>query len=69
MLGKPKYKYGQSVIFTMDNTELKGVIHIVDPQGGGVHWGSEVSYDIFATYKGKKTLCKHVAESLVEADE
>ena len=45
MLGNPKYKYGEEVLFDIDGRSLKGRIYIVDAYGTFFD-KSDVSYDI-----------------------
>lgn len=65
MKGKPKFKHGDTVIFTFVGDEQKvGTIYIVDKYGT---WDdpSDVSYDIMGELDGQKTLFKHITEKLV----
>lgn len=65
MLGKPKYKMDDRVVFVTDkNVTLEGSIYIIDA------WGTfdqdkEVSYDIMVGSGDDKCLYKHVVESEV----
>lgn len=74
MVGNPKYKVGDVVIFDsflFDETkkkEVTGVIEIVDDYGTFFD-NSDVSYDILvkdAGYKGRGVLCKHIREDRVK---
>lgn len=65
MKGKPKFKYGDTVVFDWINNERKvGTIYIIDEYGT---WDdpSDVSYDIMSELDGKKCLFKHITEKLV----
>ena len=68
MRGKPKFKYGDSVKFTVTidgvETEFIGTIYIVDAYGTFFD-SSDVSYDIMSTFKGRETLFKHISEKYV----
>lgn len=66
MIGKPKYKLGDKVIFVCDfnnkHEELEGEIWVVD-EFGTFDDPSDVSYDIFV--KEKNCLHKHFQEKYV----
>lgn len=70
MLGKPKYKVGDSVFFKLyeDDKEfiIEGKVYIVDAYGT-FEQQNEVSYDIMAEQshfdKNSKCLYKHIRES------
>lgn len=71
MIGKPKYKRGDKVKFRVMNTNLEGVIEIVDAYGT-FEQNSEVSYDIFVEssphFAGEPCLYKHVIETKVKGE-
>ena len=66
MIGKPKYKAGDIVTFTLRGSEFTGVVYIVDAFGT---WedSSDVSYDIMVENDSKYGSClyKHINESLI----
>lgn len=62
MVGKPKYKIGDDVSFTLENDNKKGEIYIVDKYGT-FEDDSDVSYDIFV--KSDNVLYKHVKETML----
>ena len=67
MKGKPKFKIGDKVQFTLDNETFYGEVYIVDAYGT---WDdpSDVSYDIMVNNWGPKKeecLFKHITEKLV----
>ena len=67
MKGKPKFKIGDKVQFTLDNETFYGEIYIVDAYGT---WDdpNDVSYDIMVNNWGPKKeecLFKHITEKLV----
>ena len=68
MIGKPKYKIGNNVKFTLEGREYHGKVYIVDEYGT---WDdpSDVSYDIMVIDYGdnhdKECLFKHLTEKLV----
>ena len=70
MLGKPKYKIGEEVLFEITyndkKLELKGIIEIIDSYGTFFD-KSDVSYDIMVENFDNKgrCLCKHIPEKLV----
>ena len=74
MIGKPKYKIGDKVRFTIQNTEYEGIVEIVD-RFGTFEDNSNVSYDIMIEFKeGSKyynpngcnqCLMKHINENLI----
>ena len=60
MLGKPKYKYGDKVSFTIEGKKITGEVYIIDEYGTFFD-KSDVSYDIMCD----NILYKHVNEKLV----
>lgn len=67
MRGKPKYKIGDKVQFTLEDGTFYGEVYIVDAYGT---WDDphDASYDIMVDNWGpKKEQClfKHITESLV----
>ena len=64
MIGKPKYKIGDSVKFNIEGKEKTGTVHIVDKYGI-FEDNSCVSYDIMSEYEGSKCLFKHIPEKYV----
>ena len=67
MKGKPKYKIGDKVQFTLEEGTFYGEVYIVDAYG---IWDNpnDVSYDIMVNNWGPKKeecLFKHITESLV----
>lgn len=62
MKGNPKYLYGQSVEFKLNNKTKRGIIYIIDPYGT-FEDDSDVSYDIFV--EDEKCLYKHIREDYV----
>lgn len=67
MKGKPKYKIGDKVQFTLEESTFYGEVYIVDAYGT---WDNpnDVSYDIMVNNWGPKKeecLFKHITESLV----
>ena len=67
MKGKPKFKIGDKVQFTLDNETFYGEVYIVDAYGT---WDdpNDVSYDILVNNWGPKKeecLFKHITEKLV----
>ena len=60
MVGKPKFKYGDVVEFSIDGNKKQGVITIIDRFGIFVD-DSEVYYDIFL--KEENVLIKHMKEA------
>lgn len=66
MLGKPKYKLGDKVVFECffnnEHREIEGEIRVIDPYGT---WDddSDVSYDIFV--ESENCLYKHFNEIYV----
>lgn len=63
MLGKPKYNYGDIVMFKLDDEHKTGIVAIIDKYGT-FEQNVDVSYDILN--KEDNILYKHVMESLVE---
>lgn len=70
MLGKPKYKVGDEVLFEItyndEKLTLEGKVEIIDSYGTFFD-KSDVSYDIMVEdfdNKGK-CLCKHIPEKFV----
>ena len=63
MLGNPKYKYGEEVLFDIDGRSLKGRIYIVDAYGTFFQ-ADEPSYDVMV--EKEKCLYKHIPESWVQ---
>ena len=70
MKGKPKYKLGDKVQFTLENEgTFHGYVYIIDEYGT---WDdpSDVSYDIMVEDWGPKKeecLFKHITEKLVSS--
>lgn len=69
MLGKPKYKYMESVVFTLKkdgvDIQLQGEIYIIDDYGTFFD-NSDVSYDIMVNDSERgSVLYKHVREDAV----
>lgn len=69
MLGKPKYKYMESVVFTLHkdgvDIQLQGYIYIIDEYGTFFD-NSDVSYDIMVKDSERgDILYKHVREDKV----
>jgi hypothetical protein len=62
MVGKPKYKIGDDVSFTLGNDIKQGEIYIVDKYGT-FEDDSDASYDIFV--KSDNVLYKHVKETML----
>lgn len=63
MLGKPKFKEGQKVKFTIGKDTLEGSVYIID-EYGTFEYDEDVSYDIMV--ESKNCLYKHIPEKLVE---
>lgn len=62
LIGKmSKYNYGDEVSFILEGKPYKGTVYIIDEHGTFEN-PDKVSYDIMTTYKGAKTLVKHVLE-------
>ena len=68
MLGKPKFKLGDSVKFLLDGNWVGGTVYIVD-SFGTFEQNSEPSYDIMAQRNGEPCLFKHLPESSVQPAE
>ena len=72
MLGNPKYKYGEEVLFDLDGRSLKGRIYIVDAYGTFFD-NSDVSYDIMVEesphFNNTRCLYKHINEKFVRKDD
>lgn len=68
MLGKPKYKYEETVEFDMDGLTIAGKVHVIDAYGTFFDC-SDVSYDIMVEhsphYDGQPCLYKHIGEKCV----
>ena len=69
MIGKPKFKYGDIVLFKIKETIYEGEIWIVDAYGT-FEDDSDVSYDILVKdyYKDRENgdcLFKHINEKLI----
>lgn len=69
MLGKPKYKYMEPVVFTLKkdgvDIQLQGTIYIIDDYGTFFD-DSDVSYDIMINdSKRGNVLYKHIREDMV----
>ncbi len=62
MIGKPKFKVGDKVRFTIQGQELEGEVLVVDAYGTFFE-PDDVSYDIMV--EGKNMLYKHIQESYV----
>lgn len=62
MIGKPKYKIGDNVSFTLEKEIKQGEIYIVDKYGA-FEDESDVSYDIFV--KDGNILYKHIKETML----
>lgn len=67
MKGKPKYKIGDKVQFTLEEGTFYGEVYIVDAYGT---WDNpnDASYDIMVDNWGprkEECLFKHITESLV----
>lgn len=67
MKGKPKYKVGDKVQFTLEEGTFYGEVYIVDAYGT---WDdpNDASYDIMVDNFGprkEQCLFKHITESLV----
>lgn len=60
---KPKYRYGDSVIFQYGEEVLVGKVYIVDAFGT-IEQNDEPSYDIFVRENG--ILHKHIRESSIK---
>lgn len=63
MIGNPKYKYCDNVVFTIGNVKRDGVVWIVDKYGT-FDDDSNVCYDIFV--ENENTLYKHINEDVCE---
>ena len=72
MLGKPKFKHGDKVKFTLQGVTYHGFVYIID-EYGTFEDNSDVSYDVMINDWGdnrdKECLVKHLTERLVSADE
>lgn len=66
MLGTPKYKYGERVMFKIDDEIVEGTIHIIDEYGTFFN-RDDVYYDIMST-DGREIPClyKHIPERCIE---
>ena len=66
MKGKPKYNYGESVSFVINETDTyTGTIKIIDPYGSFLD-PSDVSYDILVDMPNVgPCLFKHITERLI----
>lgn len=62
MVGKPKYKIGDNVSFTLEKEIKQGKIYVVDKYGT-FEDDSDASYDIFV--KSDNVLYKHVKETML----
>lgn len=61
MVGKPKFKRGDKVTFTLENAKYEGEIRVVD-KWGTFFDDSDVYYDILAT---DDVIYKHIHEQLI----
>ena len=59
MIGKPKFKEGQTVVFTVEDKEKTGKVFVVDKYGIWMD-RSDVYYDI--KVENENMLYKHVGE-------
>lgn len=68
MLGEPKYKCMESVVFTLNkdgvDIQLQGEVYIIDDYGTFFD-NSDVSYDILVGGKEHGVLYKHIREDRV----
>lgn len=64
MLGKPKFKYEETVKFQWGEETKEGTIYIID-EYGTFGDNSDVSYDIMSELNGKQCLFKHINEKYV----
>lgn len=62
MKGKPKYSFGDSVKFKINNKVLSGTVYIIDSYGT-FEDDSDVSYDILD--EAQKCLYKHIREDKI----
>ncbi|MDO4501395.1 MAG: hypothetical protein Q4B60_09040 [Erysipelotrichaceae bacterium] len=69
MIGKPKYKYGDTVRFKIGESCLIGKVEIIDRYGTFFD-DSDVSYDIMVEksphFDNRPCLYKHISEKDVE---
>lgn len=65
---EPKFKVGDKVKFILEGETVVGKVAIVDRYGTFMQT-EEPSYDIFAEWKGQKTLFKHIRQRGVAAAE
>lgn len=61
MLGKPKFKRGEKVIFKMYGQDIEGTIEIIDAYGTWLD-STDVSYDILVKGYPYDCLYKHISE-------
>lgn len=61
MLGSPKFKRGDKVVFTIDGRDVEGEVYIIDAYGT---WqdNTDVSYDILVNDGDCGALYKHISE-------
>lgn len=64
MLGKPKYRYGETVTFTFKGENKLGYVYVVDAYGT-FEQSEEPSYDIMVENENEHCLYKHFRESVV----
>lgn len=68
MIGNPKYKYGDKVVFEYRGEKIVGEIYIIDAYGTFLD-SNDVSYDIIVyeptPYTNGRAVFKHITESLL----
>ena len=64
MKGKPKYKLGDIVKFSVNNIVKTGVVYIVDAYGT-FEDPSDASYDVLVENDEERCLYKHISERYV----
>ena len=67
MLGRPKFKVGDKVTFSLSDEKVSGEVAIVDAYGTWLI-PDEPSYDIFKGDGDERVLVKHVRESVIEKE-
>lgn len=65
MLGKPKFKIGDTVEIRINALFHVGTIAVVDAYGT-IEYTKDVSYDIWLEEDGKRVLFKHIPEMYVK---
>lgn len=66
MLGNPKFKQGEKVVFNLEGRDIEGTVAIIDAYGT---WedNTDVSYDILVKAEPYDFLYKHISEHGIKA--